>query len=102
MLKEEDGKTDLEYRRKKVQLANYFKTQNLPQKLIRTIEANFEAMWTSGGKRSSNTGEVHISNTPVAYCDTEKQKQFVAELPIGLRADIYFEAHIGKSVLATV
>ncbi len=101
------------YRRKRAQLRTYFRTQSLPRGLIATIEANFVARWTNvtcahrfflGGDNDGGDGRVMLGGGAAgvgvvggggaaAVCvDKEQQKAFMRELPIGLRADIAFEA----------
>ena len=110
LLKEEDRKTDLEFRRKKAQLQNYFRTKNLPQNLVRTIEANFVAMWKtrvdlnhqseSDGALLEAASSTEAQRTDSAiYVDKQYQKRLLRELPIGLRADIAFAAKRGEGLL---
>eukprot|EP00750_Incisomonas_marina_P024374 INCI511.1.p1 GENE.INCI511.1~~INCI511.1.p1 ORF type:complete len:544 (+),score=82.01 INCI511.1:222-1634(+) len=111
LLKEEDRKTDLEFRRKKAQLQNYFRTKNLPQNLVRTIEANFVAMWKtrvdlnhqseSDGALLEAASSTEAQRTDSAiYVDKQYQKRLLRELPIGLRADIAFAAK--RDVVQTI
>lgn len=113
LLKEEDRKTDLEFRRKKAQLQNYFQTKNLPQNLVRTIEANFVAMWKTGVdlnphqqdssgsslEEDAASSDITRRTDSAIYVDKQYQKRLLRELPIGLRADIAFAAKRGEGVV---
>lgn len=61
---------------------------------MKTIETNFDSMWmqTKRGVAGSNDTQATLS-----FVNKQHQRHFLRELPIGLRADIAFEARSGET-----
>lgn len=120
LVQENDDKSELEFRRKNAQLKKYFEKQQLPRGLVHTIQTNFVAMWTASSRNSigsisgtisatyeqnhvtstrsmatthnGDTGNNYNDNDRPIFVDKKRQQSFIRELPIGLRAEIAFEA----------
>jgi hypothetical protein len=120
LVQENDDKSELEFRRKNAQLKKYFEKQQLPRGLVHTIQTNFVAMWTASSRNpigsisgtisatyeqnhvtstrsmatthNGDTGNNYNDNDRPIFVDKKRQQSFIRELPIGLRAEIAFEA----------